>query len=252
MSLVALACLFALVFALAIGWLVLRAAGPGLVSALTSPEMRHALWLTVWTSLLSGMLVMSFAIPVGYGLSRVRFHGSRLVRTVLYLPIALPQIVLGLCLLLLFSSWPATALLRPLGIELLFTWQGVVVAQFFTAFPYAVRVLKSTFDSIDPRLEFVSRSLGHSPIGTAWRVSLPLARGGILAAGAIAFARCAGAFGSVLVLAGGMRMRTETLPIALYLNLSCGDMDAAIAAGLLLVLMSSVGIYAIERMEAKP
>ena len=231
--------------------LVLAPSGSGLVSALGSREMVYALTFTVATSLVSSTLVMLVALPVAYGLSRVPFPGSRLVRTILYLPIALPQIVLGLCLLLLFSNHAVAATLRAVGVEFVFTRAGVVAAQFFTAFPYAVRVLKSTFDGIDPRLEFVSRSLGCSRLCTLWRVSLPLAKGGTLAAASISFARCVGAFGSVLVLAGGMRMYTETLPVALYLNLSYGNLEMAVAAGLLLVLLSSVGIYAVEAMEAR-
>jgi len=236
----------------ALASLVLTPSWTRLLGALRSAEIAYALAFTLVSSALSTALVMLFAVPIGYTLSRVRFAGDRLVRTLLYLPMALPQIVLGLCLLLLFGAAPLAQALHALRIDLVFTRTGVVVAQFFTAFPYAVRVLKSTFDAIDPRLEFVSRSLGCSRLETFRRVSLPLARTGLLASVSIAFARCAGAFGSVLVLAGGMRMHTETLPVAIHLNLSYGNLEMAVAAGLLLVLLSSVGIYAVEMMEARP
>jgi molybdate transport system permease protein len=250
--LVGIACAMAAAILFAVCSLFFTSSVSGLLGALGTRETAYALVFTLVTSLLSAALVMLFAVPIGYTLSRVQFPGSRLVRTLLYLPMALPQIVLGLCLLLLLGSAPVAELLRALRIDLVFTPAGVVVAQFFTAFPYALRVMKSTFDGIDPRLEFVSRSLGCSRSRTVWRVSLPMARRGLLASGSIAFARCAGAFGSVLVLAGGVRMRTETLPIALHLNLSYGDLDMAVAAGLLLVLLSSVGIYAVELMEGRP
>jgi molybdate transport system permease protein len=250
--LVGITCIIAAAILFALCSLFFVSSWRGLLSALGTRETAYALTFTLVSSLLSGTLVMLAAVPVAYTLSRVRFPGSRLVRTLLYVPMALPQIVLGLCLLLLLGAAPVADLLEALGIELVFTRAGVVVAQFFTAFPYALRVLKSTFDGIDPRLEFVSRSLGCSRLRTFWRVSLPMARTGLLASGSIAFARCAGAFGSVLVLAGGVRMHTETLPIALHLNLSYGNLDMAVAAGLLLVLLSSVGIYAMEMMEARP
>ncbi|MFO8008870.1 MAG: ABC transporter permease [Candidatus Brocadiia bacterium] len=236
----------------ALGSIVLTPSPAGLVKALLSREMAYALTFTVATALLSTALVMVLVIPVAYTLSRVRFRGSRLVRTVLYLPMALPQIVLGLCLLLLFGAPPVAQALRALGVEVVFTRAGVVVAQTFIAFPYALRVLKATFDSIDPRLEFVSRSLGCSRLETFRRVSLPLARTGLLASGAIAFARCVGAFGSVLVLAGGMRMNTETLPIAIHLSLAYGNLEMAMAAGLLLIVLSSIGIYSVELMGGRP
>jgi molybdate transport system permease protein len=231
---------------LALGSLLMTASPGALSHALFTREMVYALTFTLLTACCSTLIVMSLAVPVAYTLSRVPFRGSRVVRTLLYLPMALPQIVLGLGLLLLFGADPVERVLRVLGIEVVFSRLGVVVAQTFTAFPFALRVLKSTFDAIDPRLEFVSRSLGCSRMETFLRVSLPLARTGLLAAGAIAFARCVGAFGSVLVLAGGVRMQTETLPIAVHLNLSYGNLEMAVAAGLLLIVLSSTGIYAVE------
>lgn len=241
----AAAILFALVS------LVLTVPPARLASALVSREMVYALTFTLVSSLISAALVMLVTMPVAYALSRVRFKGERLARTLLYLPMALPQIVLGLCLLLLFGAPPVVQVLQALRIDLVFTRTGVVVAQFFTAFPYALRVLKSTFDSIDPRLEFVSRSLGCSRWETFRRVSLPLAKVGIMASGSIAFARCVGAFGSVLVLGGGVRMHTETLPVAIHLNLAYGNLEMAVAAGFLLIVLSSVGIYTVEIMEAR-
>lgn len=126
---------------------------------------------------------------------------------------------------------------------------GVVSAQFFTALPYAIRIMKSTFDYINPRMEFVSRSLGYGPGETFLRVSLPMARSGILAAAVIAFARCIGTFGTVLILAGGSYMKTETLPIALYLNISYGNMGMALTSGLVLVAVSFIAIFIFEKTE---
>lgn len=234
---------------LAVASLGLTVPWHGLLAALRSGEMRYALGFTAITSAVSTALVILAAIPTAYGFARLRFPGKRVVQSIIYLPGAFPQIVLGLCLLLFFSHPAPMAVLGPLGIDLVFTKAGVVAAQFFTAFPAAVQVLKSTFDHIDPKLEFVSRSLGLSRARTFLRVSIPLARTGLFAAASISFARCAGAFGAVLVLAGGVRMHTETLPIALYLNLSYGNLEMAVAAGLLLVLISFAGIYAIEKLR---
>lgn len=218
--------------------------------ALLSEEMLFSLKLTLWTSLLSTFLVLIVSVPTGYSLSRIDFFGKSMVKAVIDLPIAFPELVLGLCLLLLFGNTEIRRILGAAGLDFVFTKQGVVIAQFFTALPYAVRIIKSTFDYIDPRLEFVSRSLGYSMFETFIRVSLPLSKSGLLAATIIAFARSIGTFGTVLILAGGSYMQTEILPITLYLNVSYGNMPMAITSGIVLVVVSFIAILFFEKSEA--
>lgn len=216
-----------------------------------SEEMRFSLRLSLTTGLISTVLVMLFALPLGYTLSRLDFWGKGLVKTILDLPVAFPELVLGLCLLLLFGKTPVGDALSALGLDFVFTRQGVVAAQFFTALPYSVRIMKSTFDYINPRMEFVSQSLGYTQFETFLGVTLPLAGSGILASTVIAFARCIGTFGTVLILAGGSYMRTETLPITLYLNISYGNMGMALTSGILLIAVSFIAIFIFEKSEAK-
>jgi molybdate transport system permease protein len=109
--------------------------------------------------------------------------------------------------------------------------------------------MKSTFDYINPRMEFVSRSLGYSMFETFMNVSVPLARNGILASTVIAFARCIGTFGTVLILAGGTYMKTEVLPITLYLNISYGNMGMALTSGIVLMVVSFAAIFVFEQTE---
>lgn len=218
---------------------------------LHNAEMLFSLKLSMITALISSVLVMLFALPIGFSLSRLYFPGKCVVKTIMDIPIAFPELVLGLCLILLFGKTPLGNFLSSVGINFVFTKEGVVVAQFFTALPYAIRIMKSTFDFISPRIEFVSRSLGYTQFETFVKVSLPLAAKGILAASVIAFARCIGTFGTVLILAGGSYMKTETLPITLYLNISYGNMGMALTSGLLLVVVSFVAIFVFEMTEAK-
>ena len=239
---------FLLVFAIAALFLV-----PDLSDVwenLRSDEMRFSLKLSLATGIISTLLVMVFALPIGYALSRFDFPFKGFVKTILDLPVAFPELVLGLCLLLLFGNTVVGRLFSALGLQFVFTKQGVVAAQFFTALPYASRILKSTFDYIDPRLEFVSRSLGYSQMETFFNVSLPLAKNGILASTVISFARCIGTFGTVLILAGGTYMKTEVLPMTLYLNISYGNMGMALTSGIVLTTVSFVAIYIFEKTEA--
>ncbi|MDY0187932.1 MAG: ABC transporter permease [Syntrophus sp. (in: bacteria)] len=218
--------------------------------SLKSDEMIYSLKLSLWTGFLSTVLVTIFSLPIGYSLSRFQFFGKGFIKTIIDLPVAFPELVLGLCLLLLFGNTFIGKIFDSLGFQFIFTKQGIVVAQFFTALPYASRIMKSTFDYVDPKMEFVSRSLGYSMFETFRNVSLPLARNGILAATVIAFARCIGTFGTVLILAGGTYMKTEVLPITLYLNISYGNMGMALTSGIVLMIVSFMAIYVFERTEA--
>ena len=217
--------------------------------SLWSGEMMYSLRLSLWTGLISTALVMVFSLPIGYSLSRVQFIGKGFAKTIIDLPVAFPELVLGLCLLLLFGNTFVGKIFRSVGLKFVFTKQGVVAAQFFTALPYASRIMKSTFDYIDPRMEFVSRSLGYTMSETFIHVSFPLAKNGIMASTVIAFARCIGTFGTVLILAGGTYMKTEVLPMTLYLNISYGNMGMALTSGIVLMVVSFLAIYVFERTE---
>jgi len=223
---------------------------PGeVLEALRSEEMIYSLKLSLITASVSTLLVMLFGIPIGYALSRFDFRGKSAVKSILDLPMAFPELVLGLALLLLFGRTAIGEALSELGVGVVFTKLGIVVAQFFTAFPYAVRVIYTTFEGISPRYELVARSLGYSEFETFLRVTLPMAKDGLLASTIITFARSMGAFGAVLILAGGSYMNTEILPVTLYLNISYGNIGMAITSGIVLVVVSFLAILLFERLE---
>ena len=214
-------------------------------------EMIFSLKLSLWTGALSTVLVLLFSIPIGYALSRFDFYGKSITKSIIDLPVAFPELVLGLALLLLFGNTPVGKALQSMGINLVFTKSGVVAAQFFTALPYSIRILKSTFDYIDPRYEFISRSLGYTQFETFKNIAVPLSRNGMIAAVVITFARCIGTFGTVLILAGGSEGLTNTLPITLYLNISYGNMGMALTSGIILITVSFIAIFIFEKTEAR-
>lgn len=216
------------------------------VDSTLSAEMLYSIRLSLTTSAISVAVVMLLAVSIGYVLARFRFPGHQLLRTVVDLPMAFPELVLGLCLLLLFGHDPLAGWLKQLGINVVFSKTGIAIAQIFTAAPYATRVVYAAFRSISPRYEMVARSLGCGQWTAFWKVTLPMARGGLFAGAVIAFARCMGCFGTVLILAGGTRMHTETLPITLYLNISYGNLAMAMTSGILLILISLAAIVTFE------
>ncbi len=241
--------LFAVIIALAILSLFTQSGSKGITDYLFNEEIQYSLMLSLLTGCISTTLVIITAIPIAYFFARYLIPGQKIIKTILFLPMAFPEIVLGLCLLLLFGHPLVKEWLSVFGIEITFSKTGIVVAQFFTALPYAISTITTVFSEIDLQQELVSRSLGYSQLNTIRHITLPLAKKGIAAATTIVFARCVGAFGSVLILAGGSRMNAETLPISLYLNLSYGNMDMAITSGLMLVIIAFAGLFIIEIIE---
>jgi len=246
---IGISCFFTFLLFLAVGTLLFVLKPSELFSALMSEEMLYSMELSVLTASISTFSVMCCSIPTAYALSRFSFPGKSLVKTILGLPMAFPELVLGLALLLLFGQGFLGPFLETFGIRVPFSKLGIVVAQFFIAFPYAVRVIYSTFEDINPRYEQVSRSFGYGEFETFRNVTLPMARSGLFASAVITFARCIGAFGAVLILAGGSYMHTEVLPVTLYLNISYGNLEMAITSGVLLMLIAFLAILSFERFE---
>ncbi|MCX6872466.1 MAG: ABC transporter permease [Verrucomicrobia bacterium] len=213
-------------------------------AALMKPEIRYAIWLSLATCTATAVLALLLAVPVGYLLSRARFHGKAWLDAALDIPIVLPPMVVGLCLLILFQT--------PIGravehvVPFTYTVAGVVLAQFVIGASFAVRTMRGTFDNLSSRPEEVAMTLGCSRAQAFGLVTLPAARRGMFAAASIAWARSLGEFGPVLVFAGATRMKTEVLPTTVWLELSVGNLEAAIAVSLLMVLLAMVILAAVR------
>lgn len=218
----------------------------GLAASLVTEEIQFAIRLSFFTSITSTLVCILFALPVAYGLERLTFPGRRLISIILDLPLSLPPLVSGVALLLLLGNTEAGRTLAEHGLKFVFSVKGIILAQFFIITPYMIRVLKSTMADISPRLEFVARTLGCSQWQAFVRVTLPLARNGIMAGLVICWARAIGEFGCSLMLAGATRMKTETLPIALFLNMSVGNLEMAMAAATWLIVISLLALLIFE------
>ncbi len=222
------------------------------VAALQKPEIQAAFKLTLVTCTLAALLSLWVATPLGYVLSRFKFPGRSVIDTIVDIPVVLPPLVLGLSLLILFhqpfpfsellvgdSGWELDSWFREqLGFPVTYSWRAVVLSQFAVACAFAVRTMRVTFDQIDGRPEDIARTLGASRGQAFFKVTLPQAWRGMLAAGTIAWARALGEFGPILVFAGSTRFKTEVLSTTVFLELSVGKLDAAVAVSLLMVAMA--------------
>lgn len=180
-------------------------------------SLKIALWATVFNLILG--------VGIGYLFARKAVWGRELLDTLLTLPMVMPPTVLGYYLLVVLgkNGFIGQFLQQYLNINLIFTWQGAVVAATVVSFPLVFKPARAAFDSLDPQLEQAGRVLGISTVGVFLRITLPLAWRGILAGVLLAFARSMGEFGATLMVAGSIPGQTQTLSIAVYEAVQAGD-----------------------------
>jgi molybdate transport system permease protein len=203
-----------------------------LVAQLGNPVVTDALVVSLKTTLLAQALILVFGTPTAYLLATRRFRGRAVLITLVELPLVLPPAVAGLGLLAAFGR---TGLLHT---SIPFTQTAVVLAVSFVASPLYVRAAIAAFEALDTNIVAASRTLGAGPVRTFFRVVVPLARGGLVAGAALAFARGLGEFGATIMFAGSLRGVTQTLSLAVYSEFDV-NFDVALAVSAMLVLISA-------------
>jgi molybdate transport system permease protein len=186
----------------------------------------------IWIPLLLSLKVAGWAtalatvlgVASAYGLSRWQSRWCDLIDALLTLPMVLPPTVVGYYLLVLLGRrGPLGHWLAQWDIELVFTWQGAVVAATIVAYPLVLTAARAAFLDVDHRLENAAAVLGIGSGAVFFRVTLPLAARGIMAGVLLAFARALGEFGATLMVAGSIPGRTQTLSISIYEAVQAGE-----------------------------
>ncbi len=216
-------------------------------SPLMTPETTSALWLSVKVAVTATVLNALIGIPLAYVLARRRFWGRSLVDLLVTLPLVLPPTVAGYYLIVLLGrrGLLGAPLYDLTGWTVTFTWYAAVIAATVMALPLLVRTARAAIESVDRNLERAAFTLGRSEWATAWSVTLPLARNGIVAGLVLAFARALGEFGATLMLAGNIPGKTATVPLAIYTAVQTGERhEALVLVGVLTVLSCAVLLVA--------
>ncbi len=200
-------------------------------AAILSPDEWVAVRLTLAVAARAVGCALPLAILVAWVLSRWRFPGRTLLNAVVHLPLALPPVVTGWLLLLVFGvRGPVGAwLLDWFGVRLAFTTAGASLACAVMTFPIMVRSVRLAIDAIDPGLEQAARTLGAARLDRLLSVTLPLAAPGILVGAVVGYATCLGEFGAVITFAANIPGETQTLPLAIFsaLQVPGGEATAA-------------------------
>ncbi|WP_456432512.1 ABC transporter permease [Nitratifractor sp.] len=213
----------------------------GFFATLRSERTLFSIGLSLEAATLAAAMALLVALPAGYALSRYRFRGRRLIDTLLEFPMIVSPAALGAMLLIFFNN-PLGEWIQEHLLTFVFAFWGIVLAQFATVLGVAVRFVKSAFDEIPPELESTARTLGASPGYLFRTVSLPLARRGIASAAILTWAKALGEFGATITVAGTMAMRTETLPIAIFMRLETADITGTVT---LIVILVTIGLGAL-------
>jgi len=214
-----------------------------------SSEVWQITWFTVAVAAGSTLLILPGGIALAWLLARRDWPGKSVIETLVALPLVIPPVATGLILLKLFGRRGAVGgfLENTLGWQVVFSWRGVVLATAIMSFPLLVRTARVAFESVNPRLENVARTLGSGPWRVFTSITLPLAARGIAAGAVLAFARSLGEFGATIMVAGFIPGETATLSLSIYHLVQLGrDAEAFTLLGVSLVIAFSA-VWVSER-----
>jgi len=224
--------------------------GPLFLETLLSKRTLFSLRLSLVVATSATVLSVFFALPAAYALSRYKFFGRQIIDTILELPMIVSPVALG-ALVLIFFNTPVGSFLQQKGIQVVFTVYGILLAQFITTVGIATRLIKAAMDEIPIRYEEAAKTLGASPLKAFLTVTLPLSKQGIIASSILTWAKALGEFGATITVAGSMAMKTEPLPVAIYMRLANADIEGTAVLVLILIGIGLGLLYGVRMFTRK-
>ena len=209
--------------------------------------------LSLQVAFAATVLIIVIGLPIAYLLARKNFPGKELLDISLTLPLVLPPTVTGYYLIIAFgrNGFIGKYLYEWLDWSIMFTWYAAVLASFVVALPLMIKTGRAALESVDSNLINAAYTLGHSEWETALKVTLPLAKRGLLAGIVLSFARALGEFGATLMLAGNIPGKTDTMPLAIYSLSASGDQEQAAGMVVLLTLVATLFLYLANRYSRR-
>ncbi len=222
-------------------------------SSLINPTAVSAVGLTVWTSAVMAVINVVMGSMTAYALVRYRFPGKQLLNTLVDLPFAIPTLVTGVMLVILYGPQTIVGgfLDDQLGIQVLFAPPGIVLALLFVGYPFVIRAVQPVLLALEPYQQEAAQTLGASGWYTFRRVIFPVIRPAILTGGLLSFARALGEFGAIVIVSGNIPMRSQTATVYLYAQVEAGDMQAASAVSFVLLLVAFAITMIVDVMESR-
>ncbi|MDR1362820.1 MAG: ABC transporter permease [Spirochaetaceae bacterium] len=230
--------------------LILQLELPVIVRVLKEREIRFAIGLSLATSLTSLTLAVLIGLPAAWVIASGKLPLRSFINILLDLPVVTPPLVAGIGLLLLLGRHGLLGKIDQRLTAKLFSPLGVIIAQTYVALSIFTRSAVSALLSIDKNYTAAACNLGLSPARAFLLVEIPLVWKPLLGGCILAFSRAIGEFGACLMLAGATRLKTETLPMAIYLNIASGDFSAAVVCAVILMTIAAImltGLHIAQR-----
>jgi sulfate/thiosulfate transport system permease protein len=218
---------------------------------LTDPRAVASYRLSFGSALLAAVINAVFGFIVAWALVRYEFPGRRLVDALIDLPFALPTAVSGIALATVFAPTGWLGLkLATAGVQVAYTWVGVVVALILIGLPFVVRSVQPALAEAQRDLEEAAETLGAGPFTIFRRIILPAVFPALLTGFTMALARGIGEYGSVVFISGNLPYKTEITPLLIVIKLEQFDYNGAAALGFIMLVMSFVMLFAINLVQA--
>lgn len=210
-----------------------------IMPSLASQEVLFSIRLSLQTTATATLICIIFALPASYMLFAIGGKFKTIFSNILYLPMSLPHLVSGMALLLLYGNRGIGAFLEThLNIDFIFTKSGIILALVFVNLPFAINMVLTALEASNKKMVFVARTLGCNELQSFFQITLPPLRRPLLSTAVMTWSRALGEFGAVIMIAGTTRLKTETLPTAIYLFMATGDLDMASGVAVILIIIS--------------
>lgn len=220
------------------------------IRGINTSHLFFSIRLTLVTATISSVLAMLFAIPAAYILARYNFAFKNIIDAVLYLPIVISPVALGAMMLLFFNT-PIGRFFEDNFFRIVFEFPGIIMAQFIVVIGLSISLIRAIFEYIDPVYEDIARTLGSTKFKAFLTITLPLGKRGLISAFLLTWAKAVGEFGATVTLAGATTMKTETLPIAIFLSFSSADVYSACVFILVSLFISLSILFFIRKLYAR-
>lgn len=225
----------------------------GILAVLVQPVARHALWLSLWTAGVMALINLVMGTLTAYVLVRYRFPGRALLNAVVDLPFAIPTLVTGVMLVVLYGPQRALGawLNQNLGLTIMFAPPGIILALLFITFPFVTRAVQPVLEGLDRDQERAAATIGAGSFTIFRRVvlpqlALPLATGGLLA-----FARAIGEFGAIVVVAGNIPLRSQTAAVYVFGEIESENQRAATAMSVVMLLIAFGLVLLVDHLQRR-
>jgi sulfate transport system permease protein len=225
----------------------------GIWEAITQPVARHALWLTLWTAAVMAAINAVMGTLTAYVLVRYDFPGKALLNGLIDLPFAIPTLVTGVTLVVLYGPQSAVGawLNRELGWRIIFAPPGIILALLFVAFPFVVRTVQPVLESLDRDQEEAAATLGAGAWTIFRRIVLPALAMPLISGTLLSFARAIGEFGAIVIVAGNLPLRSQTAAVYVFGEIEAGNQRAASALSVVMLAIAFTLVLLVDYLQPR-